>query len=59
MAINFPDNPTDGQTVTVGVSTYIYNASKGVWNLATTTTTGGGAADSDILKAALFFGGSN
>ena len=31
MAINFPNSPSDGDTVTVGTKTYSYNASKGVW----------------------------
>jgi len=31
MAINFPTNPSDGDTVTVGTKTYSYSASKGVW----------------------------
>ena len=31
MAVNFPSNPSDGDTVTVGTKTYSYSASKGVW----------------------------
>jgi len=31
VAVNFPSNPSDGDTVTVGTKTYSYSASKGVW----------------------------
>ena len=31
MAVNFPTNPSDGDTVTVGTKTYSYSTSKGVW----------------------------
>lgn len=31
MAVDFPTNPSDGDTVTVGTKTYSYSASKGVW----------------------------
>ncbi|CAB4123779.1 Collagen triple helix repeat [uncultured Caudovirales phage] len=40
MAINFPNSPTNGQTTTVGSSTYTWNSTKGVWNLTTTTVVG-------------------
>jgi len=33
MALNFPDNPVDGDQIAEGNSTWIYNASKTVWNL--------------------------
>lgn len=32
MAVNFPDNPSNGQTVTFGSSTYTYNSTKGIWS---------------------------
>lgn len=38
MAIDFPNSPTDGQTLTVGSSVYTYSAAKGVWNLSSTIT---------------------
>jgi len=44
MAINFPSNPSDGGTVTVGAKTYSYNASKGVWKDAGGGGAGGGGA---------------
>ncbi len=31
MAINFPNSPSNGDTVTVNNITYVYNSSKGVW----------------------------
>ena len=31
MAINFPNNPTDGQQYQVGGRTFLYNATKGYW----------------------------
>ena len=31
MAIDFPSNPTNGQTITVGDITYAYDSTKGVW----------------------------
>ena len=45
MAINFPSNPSNGDTVTVGTKTYSYNASKGVWKDAD----GGGDVTQSIL----------
>lgn len=40
MAINFPNSPTNGETVTAGTSVYTYNSAKGVWNLTTSTVVG-------------------
>lgn len=40
MAINFPNSPTNGQTTTVGTSTYTWNSSAGTWDLTTTTVVG-------------------
>ena len=40
MAIDFPSTPSDGQTVISGNSTYIYNATKGTWDLTTATVIG-------------------
>jgi hypothetical protein len=32
MALNFPDNPSDGDIATVGSKEYTYSASKNAWN---------------------------
>tara|TARA_R100001509_G_scaffold164569_1_gene142686 strand:+ start:511 stop:3168 length:2658 start_codon:yes stop_codon:yes gene_type:complete len=32
MAVNFPSNPTNGQTITVGGITYAYDSTQGVWS---------------------------
>lgn len=38
MAVNFPNSPTNGQTVTVDGVTYSWNAAGSVWDLVTTAT---------------------
>jgi hypothetical protein len=38
MAINFPNSPTNGQTVTVDGVTYSWNAAGSVWDIVTTAT---------------------
>lgn len=38
MAVNFPDNPSNGQTVTFGSTTYTYNSTKGIWSSSGTST---------------------
>jgi hypothetical protein len=40
MAINFPDSPTNGQTLVVGSSTYTYNSTKATWDLTTSVVAG-------------------
>ena len=42
--INFPDNPSDGATQTVGGITYTYSSSKGYWTAAASGGGGGGGA---------------
>lgn len=37
MAVNFPDSPTNGQTVTFGSTTYTYNSTKGIWSSSGTS----------------------
>ena len=32
MAVNFPSNPTNGQTITVSGITYAYDSTQGVWS---------------------------
>lgn len=55
MAVNFPDTPINGQTFTTGSVSYVYNASKGTWDLVTTTapvmTTG------KVIAMSIVFGG--
>lgn len=38
--LNFPSNPTNGQEYIVGLHTYVWVASSGVWDLKTTVTEG-------------------
>jgi hypothetical protein len=38
MAVNFPNSPTNGQTVTVDGVTYSWNAAGSVWDMVTTAT---------------------
>ena len=42
--INFPDNPSDGDTQDVGGITYTYSSSKGYWTAAASGGAGGGGA---------------
>ena len=44
--INFPDNPSDGATQTVGGITYTYSSSKGYWTAAASSGGGGGGGAS-------------
>ena len=39
MAVNFPDNPSSGQTVTFGSTTYTYNSTKGIWTSGSSSST--------------------
>jgi hypothetical protein len=40
MAIDFPNSPTNGQTVTFGTSVYTWNSAKSTWDLTTATVVG-------------------
>lgn len=42
--VNFPDNPSDGDTQAVGGITYTYSSSKGYWTAAASGGGGGGGA---------------
>ena len=42
--VNFPDNPSDGDTQAVGGITYTYSSSKGYWTAAASGGGGGGAS---------------
>ena len=49
MAINLPDNPTNGQEVTVGQGKLIYNTSKGVWQHFSTASAAQGQGGACLL----------
>lgn len=40
MAVNFPANPTDGQTVVVGGKTYTYSSTRSIWTVQTQASSG-------------------
>jgi hypothetical protein len=40
MALNFPNSPTNGQVVTLGGNTYVYNTAKAAWLGQTYGTSG-------------------
>ena len=44
MAINFPNNPADGQTFTSGSTTWTYDGAKGVWTVSSSGGGGGGGS---------------
>ena len=44
--VNFPDNPSDGDTQDVGGITYTYSSSKGYWTAAASSGGGGGGGAS-------------
>ena len=48
MAINLPDNPTNGQEVTVGQGKLIYNTSKGVWQHFSTASAAQGQGGASV-----------
>ena len=44
MAYNFPNSPSNGDTVTVNNVTYTYNSTSGAWKTTVTSAGGGGAS---------------
>lgn len=50
-AYNFPDSPTNGQTVTVNGITYTYNSSKTRWDGAITQTYSDSSVDTHLNSA--------
>jgi len=44
MAYNFPNNPSNGDTVTVNSITYTYNSTSGAWKTTASAGGGGGAS---------------
>src|SRR6056300_1005611 len=50
MAYNFPNSPSNGDTVTVNNVTYTYNSTSGAWK--TTATSGSGGASVTVSETA-------
>jgi len=51
MAINLPNSPTNGQTVTLADKTLVYNSTSGTWNVQTTDSSGGSLSISDTAPS--------
>ena len=43
MAINFPNSPTDGQTVVLANKTLVWSSATGTWNVQSSASSGGGS----------------
>jgi hypothetical protein len=58
-AINFPSNPTNGQTFTAGNKTYTYNSTKQAWLTPTQASggTGSSVTTGKSIAMAIVFGG--
>ena len=52
MAVNFPDNPSNGDTTTVNGVTYTYNATKNLWKAGSSSSGGGGGGTTAYATAA-------
>lgn len=50
MGANFPDSPTNGQTTTVGNTTYSYNSSVGAWEIVSSGGIGTMTTKGDLLS---------
>jgi hypothetical protein len=51
MAINLPNSPSNGQTVTLADKTLVYNSTSGTWNIQTTDSSGGSLSISDTAPS--------
>jgi hypothetical protein len=51
MAINLPNSPTNGQTVTLADKTLVYNSTSGTWNVQTADSSGGSLSISDTAPS--------
>ena len=51
MAINFPNSPSNGQTVTLADKTLVYNSTSGTWNIQTADSSGGSLSISDTAPS--------
>jgi hypothetical protein len=52
MAYNFPNSPSNGDTVTVNNVTYTYNSTSGAWKTTATSGSGGGGASVTVSETA-------
>lgn len=50
MGINFPNSPTNGQTTTVGNTTYSYNSTVGAWEIVSSGGIGTMTTKGDLLS---------
>ena len=50
MGVNFPDSPTNGQTTTVGNTTYVYNSTVGAWEILSSGGIGTMTTKGDLLS---------
>lgn len=48
MAYNFPNSPSNGDTVTVNNVTYTYNSTSGAWKTTATSGSGGGGGGASV-----------
>ena len=53
MAVNFPDNPSDGDTITANGKTYTYESSSAKWKASAAASDGGGSVTTYANIAAL------
>ena len=51
MAINLPNSPSNGQTVTLADKTLVYNSTSGTWNIQTADSSGGSLSISDTAPS--------
>ena len=52
MAVNFPDNPTNGDTTVVNGVTYTYNATNNLWKAGSSSSSGGSGGTTTYATAA-------
>ena len=52
MAVNFPDNPSNGDTTVVNGVTYTYNATNNLWKAGSSSSSGGGGGTTTYATAA-------
>jgi len=52
MAVNFPDNPNNGDTTVVNGVTYTYNSTNNLWKAGSSSSSGGGSGTTAYATAA-------